>query len=238
MTAQAPDGRLLFANDAAVAMLGCESSQALLDAPTTDIVERFEMLDESGEPMPLEELPGRRALVMGEASEAILRFRVRESGEERWSAVKATPIRDQDGRTVMAINVIEDMTAHKRSELAQRFLAESSAVLASSLTARSCCSRWPRSRYPTWPTGADVDLRGDDGSIERTALAHVDSSRVAWALELERRYPMDPDAPTGIPNVLRTGAAELYPEIPDAFIARPPPTRSIIAFSRRSGCAP
>ena len=33
VTAQAPDGRLLFANDAAVATLGYESSEALLAAP-------------------------------------------------------------------------------------------------------------------------------------------------------------------------------------------------------------
>ena len=57
VTTQAPDRRLLlFANDAAVAMLRMRVEPALLDAPTTDIVERFEMLDESGEPMPLEEL--------------------------------------------------------------------------------------------------------------------------------------------------------------------------------------
>ena len=63
-----------------------------------------------------------------------------------------------------------------------------------------------------------VDLRAADGGIERAALAHVDPAKVAWATEIQRRYPPDPDGPTGVPNVLRTGAAELYPEIPDELI--------------------
>ena len=218
VTAQAPDGRLLFANEAAVAMLGYESSQALLEAPLTDIAERFEMLDEAGDPMPFEELPGRRALQGGEASEAIVRFRVRATGEERWSAVKATPIQDQEGRTVMAINVIENISEHKRSELAQRFLAESSAVLTSSLDQRELLQQVAALAVPDLADWCAVDLLGADGNIERAALAHVDPSRVAWAHELQRRYPMDPDAPTGVPNVLRTGIAELYSEIPDAFV--------------------
>ncbi len=218
VTAQAPDGRLLFANEAAVAMLGYDSSQALLDAPISEVVDRFEMLDEAGEPMPVEQLPGRRAVQKGEPSEAILRFRVRATGEERWSAVKATPIHDQEGRAVMAINVIEDISEHKRSELGQRFLAESSAVLASSLDRRELLQQVAALAVPGLADWCAVDLRADDGGIERMALAHADPDQVAWAKELERRYPMDPDAPTGVPNVLRTGAAELYSDIPDELI--------------------
>ena len=47
-----------------------------------------------------------------------------------WST---TSIRDGDGNVTMAINVIEDITAHKRAEMSQRFLARSAEVLASSM---------------------------------------------------------------------------------------------------------
>jgi serine phosphatase RsbU (regulator of sigma subunit) len=143
---------------------------------------------------------------------------VRATGEERWSAVKATPIHDQEGRAVMAINVIEDISEHKRSELGQRFLAESSAVLASSLDRRELLQQVAALAVPGLADWCAVDLRADDGGIERMALAHADPDQVAWAKELERRYPMDPDAPSGVPNVLRTGAAELYSDIPDELI--------------------
>jgi PAS domain S-box-containing protein len=218
VTAQAPDGRLLFANDAAVATLGFESSEELLAASTAEILARFEMLDEHGAPFPIERLPGRRALERGEGDEALVRFRVRETGEERWSAVKSTPIRDGAGRVVMAINVIEDLTAHKRAELAQRFLAESSSILGASLDPDELLRDVAALAVPEVADWCAIDLRGADGEIERVALAHADPAMVAYLRELTTRYPLDPAAPRGVPNVLRTGSPEMYEEIPDAVL--------------------
>jgi PAS domain S-box-containing protein len=217
VTAQAPDGRLLFANDAAVSELGYDSSEALLRAPPTEVMDRFEMLDEEGRAFPLSQLPGRRALADGEAAQAMVRYRRRDTGDERWSAVKSTPILDGDGAVVMAINVIEDITAHKRAEMASRFLAQSSAVLASSLDPHELVREIAALTVPELADWCTVHLRTEDGGIEQVALAHADPDRVGWAQEVQRRYPLDPGAPTGVPNVLRTGAAELYSEIPEAL---------------------
>jgi serine phosphatase RsbU (regulator of sigma subunit) len=43
-------------------------------------------------------------------------------------------------------------------------------------------------------------------------------ARVAFAREVNERYPVDLDAPTGVPNVLRTGISELYPEITEEMV--------------------
>ena len=53
----------------------------------------------------------------------------RRTGVVRWSRVKSTAVRDPDGGVRLAINVIEDITELKRSEEAQRFLAEASRLL-------------------------------------------------------------------------------------------------------------
>ena len=50
------------------------------------------------------------------------------------------------------------------------------------------------------------------------AVAHADPAKVEMAYELRRRYPPDPDSPTGVPAILRGGPAELYREIPDELI--------------------
>ena len=50
----------------------------------------------------------------------------------RWARIKATAVRDPDGGVRLAINVIEDITELKRSEEAQRFLAEASRRLSGS----------------------------------------------------------------------------------------------------------
>jgi PAS domain S-box-containing protein len=218
VTAQAPDGRLLFANEAAASTLGFDSPAALLEAPVQTIMSRFEILDEQGRPFPLEALPGRRALMGEHAAESIVRFRMHETGEERWSAVKATPIRDQDGAVTMAINVIEDITTHKRAELAQRFLARSGQVLASSMNPDDLLQEIAKLAVPEVADWCAVDVLTDSGKLERKALAHADPDVLERALRLSERYPSDPDAPAGAYQVARTGQAELYPEIPDEML--------------------
>jgi PAS domain S-box-containing protein len=218
VTAQGPDGRLLFANDAAVRTLGFGSTEELLNAPVHTILDRFDILDEHRRPFPLEALPGRRALAGEDAPEAVVRFRVRGTGEESWSAVKATPIRDDDGNVTMAINVIEDITAHKRAELGQRFLARSAEVLASSLNPDELLVEVANLAVPDVADWVVVDLATESGGLERKALAHVDPEVREWALEMSRRYPPPPDAPAGVYEVIRTGQAELYPEIPDEML--------------------
>jgi len=218
VTAQAPDGKLLFANDAAVATLGFDSAEALMAAPTATIMERFELIDERGDPFPLEALPGRRALAGEENAETVVRFRVRATGDERWSAVKATPIRNEDGSVKMAINVIEDITTHKRAEQGQRFLARSGDVLASVLDPDDLLVEIANLAVPELADWCAVDLLTEGGMLERKALAHVDPAVRQRAIDLSTRYPTDPDAPQGIYHVARTGQPELYPDIPDEML--------------------
>ena len=212
VTAQAPDGRLLFANDAAVELLGFESSEALLSAPLMAIMDRFDVLDDQGGPFPLDRLPGRRALVAGVRDEVVVRFRVRATGEERWSAVKATPIFDPDGAVRMAINVIEDITIHKRAERAQRFLSESTAVLGSSLDPEEVLGQVATLGVPEVADWLFVDLVTDAG-VERVAVAHQDPDKVRRAEELYRVSPPDPNAAGGVRQVLRTGLSELHSDL-------------------------
>jgi PAS domain S-box-containing protein len=217
ITAQAPDGSLLFANEAAVRTLGYSSREELLAAPLREVMNRFDVMDEEGRPFPLEQLPGRRALA-GEYAEAITRFRIRATGEERWSAVKATPILDGDGDVTMAINVIEDITTHKRAEREQHFLAESSRILASSLNLDDILRRVATFAVPDVADWVAVDLRALDGGVARVALAHTDRAQLERAEELQRHYPPDARAGRGVPQVLRTGEPELYPEIQDEML--------------------
>src|SRR5436189_4943947 len=89
ITVQAPDRRLVYANDAAARALGVDSAEELLRLPLAEVLRGFEVLAEDGSPFPLDQLPGTRALRGEERPEAVVRFRVRESAEERWALVKA-----------------------------------------------------------------------------------------------------------------------------------------------------
>ena len=213
VTAQDPDGRLLFANDAALDLLGFDSFDELQTAPGDWMRDRFEILDETGNPMPTEELPGRRALAGENGAEAVVRFRLRATGEEHWSAVKATPILDEDGFVTMAINVIEDITTHKRAERAQRFLADSSALLGASLEPTDVLGQVATLAVPEVADWVAVHMPTELG-IELVALAHRDPELVKQAEALDRQMPTRTDSPRGVANVLRTGKSELYPDVP------------------------
>ncbi|HEU4494733.1 MAG TPA: GAF domain-containing protein [Rubrobacteraceae bacterium] len=97
VTAQDPTGQIVYANEAAARMIGYPSGQTLIEAPLREAMEKFELLDEEGDPFPLERLPGRRALAGEVGPDEILRFRVLATGEERWSIVRATPVFDEQG---------------------------------------------------------------------------------------------------------------------------------------------
>jgi signal transduction histidine kinase/CheY-like chemotaxis protein len=73
---------------------------------------------------------------------------------------------------------------------------------------------------PKFADWVGVDLWSDDGTgtWRQVAVAHVDPAKVEWARELGRKFPPDPKAPHGVPNVLRTGKPEIYPVVTEEMI--------------------
>ena len=116
ITVQNRNGELVYANYAAARFSNYPSVDAFLKAPQDDYLNRFELFDEYGEPFPANSIPGRLALTGMRVPEAVIRFRNKATGEERWSNIRARPIFDADGKIIMAINVIHDITGFKTSE--------------------------------------------------------------------------------------------------------------------------
>lgn len=136
ISVQLPEGKLIYANDTAAHIIGYPSSQALLNAPLSDFVGKFNIRDEWNQPFPIEKLPGRLALQGQKPSEVLLRFTSDGSDSERWSVVNATPIFDQDGQVQFAVNIFRDVTERTRlyeAEKEAREKAEATATRIASL---------------------------------------------------------------------------------------------------------
>ncbi|MCG3117772.1 MAG: PAS domain S-box protein [Candidatus Manganitrophus sp. SA1] len=97
------------------------------------------------------------------------------------------------------------------------FLVNAGRLLASSLDYSKTLERTARLAVPKFADGCVVDLI-EAGKPRRLAVAHMDPAKEALIFELQRRYPLDPNAPYGAANVLRSGEPELYSEIPDALL--------------------
>lgn len=96
-------------------------------------------------------------------------------------------------------------------------LLEASRELGSTLDYRATLHSVAQVAIKTFGDWCAVELV-DDGVLRTVAVAHVDPDRVELARELQRRYPSDPDAPTGSPNVVRTGVSELIPVVTDSML--------------------
>ncbi|MGN6129693.1 MAG: GAF domain-containing SpoIIE family protein phosphatase, partial [Nocardioidaceae bacterium] len=106
--------------------------------------------------------------------------------------------------------------ADQRTKL--RFIADASAELAKNLDYQSTLTRVAYLAVPDYADWCSIQLL-EEGELRTIAVAHQDPAKVELALELQRRYPADPDAPVGAYQVLRTGTSELLPDIPDELLA-------------------
>ena len=117
-----------------------------------------------------------------------------------------------------AIGTAELYQAQRRLAEDQRFVAEASELLASSLDYETTLSNLATLAVPRFADWCAIDMVGEDGSIQRLTVAHVDPEKVRWAHELAQQYPPDPNAPYGVPNVIRTREPELLEDIPDELL--------------------
>jgi PAS domain S-box-containing protein len=208
VTVQDTAGQLVYANPAAVEMIGFESLGALLTAPAEERMARFKLLREDGEPMSLEQLPGRRGL-LGETASAVVRYVVQSSGEERFSLVRAEPIFADDGSVAFAVNTFTDVTESKRNERRLRLLANAGAMLSASLDYEETLQRVAKLAVPELADWCVIDVFDEAGELQRVATYHADPAKVAIAAELMRRRPTYSTNVQGPYHVARSGVSRV-----------------------------
>ena len=214
------NGELLYANQAAADLLRLPDVDAVKAASSRELMDRFEVYTEDGGPVSLADLPGSRAL-RGEVSPepVLVRNIVKATGEERWLLNAARAIGPDKDRPLMAVNLIEDLTATKRAELAQRLLAEAARGSTGSGGIDATLKAIAERAVPGFADWAGVDLI-DGRTIRPVAVAHLDPDKVKLGWRLRTEWPTDPHAPGGIAEVIRTGRPQLTEEITDEMLAQ------------------
>jgi PAS domain S-box-containing protein len=110
ITAEAPDGRIILANDAAARMFGFDDIDELTAAAPDRRLARVQLLSDDGSPLSPESLPGQMALLGAGSPRRTVGIRVRGSTDVRWLLVRSSPVRAADGQVQFAISLFSDVT--------------------------------------------------------------------------------------------------------------------------------
>jgi anti-sigma regulatory factor (Ser/Thr protein kinase) len=233
ITVNAPDGRVIYVNDAAAEILGEGDPATYLGAPPGELASRFHSTHEDGRVVVLDDFP-HRAVLRGEQPAPLLTRSVHiASGRARWILTSARPLEDEVG--TLAVNTILDVTEQKERERRARFLAQAAEVLASSLDLAETFQHIADLAVPALADWCQVSIADGDGILRRVALKHVDPAKIAIAEDYDRRWPADPSSDQGAYGVLKSGEPFFLPELPDELLAQSVPEPERLAVLRDLG---
>ncbi|HZO71060.1 MAG TPA: ATP-binding protein [Ktedonobacteraceae bacterium] len=214
-----------------------------LQTPWSAATAPYDLYDADGKPLPFEEWPFSRALRGETLVGTEITYYNPVKRQQRFISVSVAPLRAPSINAIEGVvGISHDITEHKRREDALRaseeriqFIAEVSKVLSSSLDYETTLNNLALLIVPRFADWFAVDLLDQQGNIELLTLAHIDPAKVQWAKKLREKYPIDPDASQGIPQVIRTGKSELYPEVSDDMLQAAARTEEELDILRQVG---
>jgi signal transduction histidine kinase len=146
-----------------------------------------------------------------------------QAGELEMQRREAQALADELEESNIELESITDDAKRARdaaldNEKRLRLVDDASRVLTSSLDYETTVAAVARLAVPDFADWCGVDLVVD-GEIKRLAIAHVDPEKVRWAREVvDARFRLSPDAPTGVPAVIRSGQPILRPVVTDKML--------------------
>ena len=211
---------LVYANRAALDLLGLSSVDELQETSPERIMADYIVAGEDSRPVTMDEIPSVRLLRGEDAEPLVIRTVHRDTGELRWQLLKASPLLDDDGEIEATIMIFEDITERKRAEREASFLAQVSGVLASSLDYEQTLRNVAELAVPDVVDWCAVDLLDEDGDRRPVAVAHADPGRLAMAEQMRTYEPAQLDPERGLGLVFRTGKPVLMRDIGDDLLLR------------------
>jgi PAS domain S-box-containing protein len=157
-----------------------------------------------------------RGLDAGEAYECELRIR-RKDGVYRWHLLRTVPMRDADGRIIQWFGTATDIHNIKLAEEGERFLAEASTTLASTLDYQVALERLARLVVERLADWCVIDIL-EDGDFRPLAVAHRDTAKEPGLRQMRSRYPVVKERPSLVRDVAQSGTPVLLPEVPASLL--------------------
>ncbi|HEX2203622.1 MAG TPA: GAF domain-containing sensor histidine kinase, partial [Longimicrobium sp.] len=133
---------------------------------------------------------------------------------------------------------LRDVTARRRREAADRLLTRTGEILAGSLDSAETLQRVADAAAGTLADYCIVHVE-TGGEVRAPGIAHADPTRRELLKGVLRRFPVDPAGPHPAVVAIRTGEAQLHPEVPgslmEAIATGPEHLEMLLALGLKSG---
>ncbi len=109
-----PDGKIIYANLAAVQAMGFSSPDSFVEF--SQLFDRFEFSDENGQPLTISKMPVEEAFATLIEAHLTVQYRRLDTGERGWYLIKTGPVYGPDNNLLMVIIIVQDITELKRTQ--------------------------------------------------------------------------------------------------------------------------
>ncbi|MBB4637281.1 GAF domain-containing protein [Longimicrobium terrae] len=157
------------------------------------------------------------------------------TAEQEFDEAVRTMLLTMGEQAAQALERARLLEAEQRLRARAEVLADAGEVLSASLDLSATLEAIARLVVPAVADWCFVELLGPDGEVEPVAVHHADPDHVAWAHEVMARFPIDPDAPHGTAQVLRSGRPELVTEMPEELFPAVAQSREHLEALRQTG---
>ena len=205
---EAPKGRLVLGNPQVGKVFG-HDFRSVQDV--ADYSGAYRGFHADGTELRAEEWPLARAILHGETTEGEEVIIERGDGSMGVIRLNAAPILDKDQNISGGIVVFDDVTQRARADAAQRFLAEASSALISTISEDEAFEKLAQLCVPRVADWCVIAVPGDDGLLHHAAIAHADSAKAPAAARFKTQLAIDPQLPWDIEGAMHGKRAVLYP---------------------------
>ena len=169
---------------------------------------------QDGRQLTASELPMQRSSATGAPVSGIELDIVQQNGKVVKLVSEVAPLFDEYGNSRGCVGAFLDITDRKRTEDSQRFLANASTLLTSSLNASTILENLAQLSVPYLADWCMIHTLQDE-QPQLVASYHADPRKVAAFEDYRQRYPIDLNSTDAIPVVLKTGQSRFYPKVSD-----------------------
>ncbi|MEA3078387.1 MAG: hypothetical protein QOF60_3295 [Actinomycetota bacterium] len=157
--------------------------------------------------------------LVGDGGHVLGSFCVIDNEPHKWSDDDIEILEELAASVMTEVELRRAADQARQAQQRLALLAEASRVL-TSLDAVQNLVHLARLAVRTLADWCSIAIVAEDGTtVHRVAVAHNDPVKELQAQQLRDRYPHNPDAPTGVPLVIRTGEPQLVAVVDDAVLA-------------------